>query len=76
MFDAEKFAGAGPPPPRCRRPWFLNACIVLIVRGAPKGRALPPWNLKKHYISGFLPLNYVIYIFEVWIFILFAMWED
>ena len=38
-------------------------------RGAPKGRARgpppPPWDLKNTIFSGFLPLNYVIYIFEV-----------
>ena len=26
--------------------------------------ALPPWDLKNTIFSGFLPLNYVIYIFE------------
>ena len=38
-------------------------------RGAPKGRARgarpSPWDLKNTIFSGFPPLNYVIYIFEV-----------
>ena len=36
----------------------------------------PPWDLKNMILSGFLPLNYMIYIFEVCFFKLFAMWED
>ena len=47
-------------------------------RGAPKWRARPPplGPEKTLYFQGFLPLNYVIYIFEVCFFMLFAMWED
>ena len=54
-------------------------CPTLPYRGAPEGRARgpppPPWDLKNTIFSGFLPLNYVIYIFEV-CFLFFAMWED
>ena len=32
--------------------------------GGPGGPA-PPWDLKNTIFSGFLPLNYVSYIFEV-----------
>ena len=35
----------------------------------------PPWDLKNIF-SGFLPLNYVICIFEVCLLNIFAMWED
>ena len=51
----------------------FNASTLTIIyavnRGASKGRARapppPPWDLKNAIFSGFLPLNYVIYIFEV-----------
>ena len=36
----------------------------------------PPLGPENTIFSGFLPLNYVIYIFEVCFFMLFAMWED
>ena len=39
-------------------------------------RARPPWDLKNIVFSGFLPLNYVICIFEVRFLKFFAMWED
>ena len=35
----------------------------------------PPWDLKNNIFSGFLPLNYVICIFEVSFLNIFAMWE-
>ena len=35
-----------------------------------------PWDLKNTIFSGFPPLNYVICIFEICLFKLFAMWED
>ena len=37
-----------------------------------EGPPPPPWNLKNTIFSGFLPLNYVIYIFEVCFFMLFC----
>ena len=37
--------------------------------------ARPPWHLKNTIFSGFLPFNYVIYIFELCFFMPFAMWE-
>ena len=47
----------------------VDRCPKKTSRGAPKGRARgaapPPWDLKNAIFSGFLPLNYVIYIFEV-----------
>ena len=48
-------------------------------RGAPKGGTggqPPPWDLKNIIFSGFLPLNYVICIFEVCFLKIFAMWQD
>ena len=43
-----------------------------VSRSAPKGRArgarASPWDLKNTIFSGFLPLNYVIYIFEVFFY--------
>ena len=49
----------------------------LSIRGASTwGGAGSPWDLKNTIFSGFLPLNYVIYIFEVCFLKLFAMWED
>ena len=46
-------------------------------RGAPTGgRVRPPWDLKNTIFSEFLPLNYVICIFEVCFLKFFAVWED
>ena len=39
-------------------------------------RGLPPLGPKNTIFSGLLPLNYVIYIFEVGFLKLFVMWED
>ena len=42
------------------------------------GARLPPWDLKNTIFSGFLPLNYVICIFEVcfWSFLLSGRTEE
>ena len=40
-----------------------------------RGPGPSPWNLPSTIFSGFLPLNYVIYIFAAVPYI-FAMWED
>ena len=46
-----------------------------LTRGAPRGEGPgPPWYLKNTIFSGFLPLNYVICIFEVCFLRIFAMW--
>ena len=45
-------------------------------QGRTQGEPPPPWDLKNTIFAGFLPLNYVIYIFEVCFLMLFAMWED
>ena len=42
-------------------------------RGGPGGFAPPPWDLKNTIFSVFLPLNYVIYIFEVCFFLCFLL---
>ena len=43
--------------------------------GGARGPGIP-WDLKNTIFSGFLPLNYVICIFEVCFLKRFAMWED
>ena len=55
----------------------LTLLLSVVCRGAPTGGGRgPPWDLKNTMFSGFLPLNYVIWIFEVCFLKLFAMWED
>ena len=54
-----------------RVPGSDSVCVCVCEResrGAPRGGVEghgPPWDLKNTIFSGFLPLNYVIYIFEV-----------
>ena len=50
----------------------LHTVLICLRRRYTQGRtqgegpgARPPWDLKNTIFSGFLPLNYVIYIFEV-----------
>ena len=53
-------------------------CVEVSPAGAHprRGPAPPPLDLKNTIFSWFLPVNYVIYIFEVCFWMLFAMWED
>ena len=55
--------------------WAVGQCPR--AGGAPTGSEAPPppWDLKNTIFSGFLPLNYVICIFQVF-FKLFVMWEN
>ena len=62
--------------PRVVLKGHVQICPTIPDRGAPTGGggpAPPPWDLKNEKtFSGFLPLNYVICIFEVCFFKLFV----
>ena len=42
----------------------------------PGGGGPSSWDLKSTRFSGFLPLNYVIYVFATRVLKLFDMWRD